>query len=324
MWLCGRHTPPQMSTTAALIDWQSQHGDDWNQRPLCLLHRMHQSPLFQRAALARLIEGYPASDYALVLTSRKGDAQRRWREGDLGGASGEQVLDAIAAGSMWLNLRQINRHDSGFNDLLEGLYDELRRAMPGFDARAMKMGVLVSSPSVQVHYHCDLPGQALWQIEGRKSVWVYPPRAPYLTPQALEDIAFSGLEFKLRYDPEFDRNAQVFELAPGQALHWPLNSPHRIDNHDCLNISVTTEHWTTQNRRSQQVSLANAVLRHRLGMGVSSRALDGPGFWAKWALQAAWRRSPWARQAQRGERPIDFRLDPQRPGAVLDMPVQYR
>lgn len=313
-----------MTTSTALIDWRAQHGDDWNQRPLRLQHRMHQSALFQRAALASLIERFPATDYALVLTSRKGDAQRRWREGDLGGASGEQVLDAIAAGSMWLNLRQAHLHDAGLNQLMQGLYAELREAMPGFDASALKMGILISSPSVQVHYHCDLPGQALWQIAGRKSVWIYPPKAPFLTPEALEDIAFSGVEFKLQYDPVYDRDAVVLELEPGQALHWPLNSPHRIDNHDCLNISVTTEHWTTQNRRSQQVTLANAVLRQRLGMGASSRQLAGPGFWAKWALQAAWRRSPWARQAQRGERPIDFRLDPDRLGAVLDMPVQFR
>jgi hypothetical protein len=313
-----------MSTPTALIDWQAQHGSDWNLRPLRMQHHLHESPLFQPAALAALIERYPASDYALVLSNRQGETSRRWREGDLGNTSGHQVLAAIAAGSMWLNLREVHRHDPGLNALLEGLYAELGAAMPGFDARALKMGILISSPRIQVHYHCDLPGQALWQISGRKRVWVYPPKAPFLTPHALEDIAFSGHEFKLQYDPAYDRDALVMDLEPGQMLTWPLNSPHRIDNHDCLNISVTTEHWTTQNRRSQQVSLANAVLRHRLGMVSAQRQLAGPSFWAKWALQAGWRRSPWARQTQQRERPIDFRLDPQVAGAVQDTAVHYR
>lgn len=313
-----------MTAHPALIDWRASYGTDWNQRPLRMGHRLHESPLFQRGALAALIERYPASDYALVLTSRQGDGQRRWREGELGGLSGEQVLDAIAAGSMWLNLREVHRHDAGLAELLKQAYAELSQAMPGFDPDALKMGILISSPKVQVHYHVDLPGQALWQIAGRKRVWVYPPQAPYLTPQALEDIAYSGFEFKLPYEPQFDRHAVVLDLEPGQWLTWPLNSPHRIDNHDCLNISVTTEHWTPQNRRSQQVSLANAVLRHRFGLGARSRQLTGPSFWAKWALQASWRRSPWARQTQQRERPIDFKLDPAMAGAVLDTAVHYR
>jgi hypothetical protein len=313
-----------MSPSAALIDWQASFGDDWNRRPLRIGHRLHESPLLRPAALAALIERYPASDYALVLTSRQGDAGRRWREGEIGRASGHEVLDAIACGSMWLNLREVHRHDPGLKALLEAAYAELRAAMPGFRPGALKMGILISSPRAQVHYHVDLPGQALWQIAGRKRVWVYPPKAPFLTDQALEDIAFSGLEFKLQYDPAFDREAVVLDLEPGQWLTWPLNSPHRIDNADCLNISVTTEHWTPHNRRSQQVSLANAVMRHGLGLGGRARRLDGPGFWARWALQAAWRRSPWAQRAQQRERPIDFRLDPRLPGAVQDTAVHFR
>ena len=310
--------------TAPLIDWHDSDRAHWNQRPLCLRHRLHESPLFQPDALAALIERYPASDYALVLTNRQGDGPRRWREGDVGGVSGHQVLQAIAAGSMWLNLRDVGRHEPGFAALLDGVYRELAVAMPGFAPRATKMGILISSPRIQVHYHVDLPGQALWQIAGRKRVWVYPPKAPFLTAQALEDIAYAGFEFKLPYDPAYDREALVLDLEPGQWLTWPLNSPHRIDNHDCLNISVTTEHWTPENRRSQQVSVANGLLRHRLGLAAPARRLDGPGFWAKWALQAAWRRSPWARQTQARERPIDFRLDPQVAGAVLDTAVHYR
>lgn len=313
-----------MSPPDRLIEWQPSYNGDWNQRPLFMRHHLHESPLFQRDALAALIERYPPSSYALVLTNRQGDAARRWREGDVAGASGQQVLDAIAAGSMWLNLRAVSEHDARYRELLEGVYAELRAAMPGFEPRALKMGILISSPKIQVHYHSDLPGQSLWQISGRKRVWIYPPKSPYLTPEALEDIAYAGLEFKLGYDPQFDREAVVADLEPGQWATWPLNSPHRIDNHDCLNISVTTEHWTPDNRRSQQVSMANAVLRHRMGWQTRSRRTAGPGFWAKWALQAAWRRSPWAQRTQSRERPIDFRLDLQRPGAVQDIPVQYR
>jgi hypothetical protein len=278
-----------------------------------------------------LIDRYPREGYARVHTSRGGSGERggegggerggerRWREGDIAGVPGRDVIATIAAGSMWLNLRDVGRYSPAHGALIDAAYAELKSHLPGFEPRALKMGILISSPSAQVHYHCDLPGQALWQISGRKRVTVYPPRAPFLEAEALENIAYSGFEFKLKYRPEFDAAAEVFELEPGGMLTWPLNAPHRVDNHDCLNISVTTEHWTAANRRAQRMLLANGVLRHRLHWAPTSRAVDGPGYWAKSLLQAAWRRSPWAASTQRAHRPVEFRLDAAAPGGIADL-----
>jgi hypothetical protein len=300
--------------------WQPEHTAGWNRRSMNVPHTLHREPLFGLEALAALIDLYPRDAYALVHTSRGADDQRRWREGDIAGVPGRHVIDMIAGGSMWLNLRDVGRHSPAHGALIDAAYAELVSHLPGFDPRAVKMGILISSPSAQVPYHCDLPGQALWQISGRKRVTVYPPKAPFLEPEALENIAYSGFEFKLQYRPEFDAAAdtEVFELEPGGMLTWPLNSPHRVDNHDSLNISVTTEHWTGANRRAQRMLLANGVLRHRLHWAPTSRALDGPGYWAKSVLQAAWRRSPWAARTQGAHRPVEFRLDRGAPGGISD------
>ena len=40
-------------------------------------------------------------------------------------------------------------------------------------------------PGARVYYHADLPGQLLWQIAGRKRVWLYPGGAPFLTERHL-------------------------------------------------------------------------------------------------------------------------------------------
>jgi hypothetical protein len=307
-----------------LSPWARDDCAGWNQRPLRLAHQLHSAPAFQSAALAALIERYPRSDYALVLTdaSKRSDAhtaQPRWREGDLNGTPGQQVIDAIAGGSLWLNLRQAHLHSADCALLLQRVYAEISTQVPGFQASALKMGILISSPLAQVYYHCDLPGQLLWQISGHKRVWVYPPEAPFLRQEWLEDIAYTGFEFSLVYDPAFDRQALVFDLSPGQLLSWPLNSPHRVENADCLNISVTTEHWTADNRRAQKLHLANAVLRHRLGWRAGPRRLSGPSYWAKVALQAAWRRSPWAVATQRALRPVEFKLAPAAPLGYLEV-----
>jgi len=87
-----------------------------------------------------------------------------------------------------------------------------------------------------------------WQVEGKKRVYVYPNEAPYLKPQSLESIILGEQEEEIPYERSFDDGAEVYDLKPGEMVHWPLNCPHRVENEDCLNISVTTEHWTTDLR----------------------------------------------------------------------------
>ena len=312
---------------AVFRDWPSGTTERWGVKSLKLLHRWHDDPLFSPTSLAALIERHPSSDYSLMSTGPRGtaltdptarrpgldaaQAKRGWREGSIGDLSGADVIAAIRQGGMWLNLRNVQDHDPAMRRLLESAHQELARRMPGFEPRALRMGILISSPDARVHFHADLPGQALWQIAGRKRVYLYPPHAPFLPSEVLEHIALTAVEVGIPYDPAFDEHATVFDLAPGEMLHWPLNSPHRVDNLGVLNISVTTEYWTPAIRRSQMVTLANGLMRRHLGMRSPSRRLAGPSFWAKAALQAGWRRSPWARRERRLQRPIDFRLDPE-------------
>ena len=64
----------------------------------------------------------------------------------------------------------------------------MAETVPGFSPFRTKMTVLISSPDIQVYYHCDVPGQTLWQVRGNKTVSVYPNRAPFLEQAALERI----------------------------------------------------------------------------------------------------------------------------------------
>ena len=126
-------------------------------------------------------------------------------------------------------------------------------------------------------------------------------------------------EVGIKYDPAFEEHATCFVLEPGQMMHWPLNSPHRVENLDCLNISMTTEYWTENIRRRQMVNMANGILRTKLGITPHSRATSGPAFWAKAALQAGVRRAGLLKKEQQAKRPVEFKLDPAKPGAIIDL-----
>jgi hypothetical protein len=281
----------------------------WGNQPQRLTHHLHQDPLFAREALARLIETYPRQHYALIAMGGGAEA-KAWREGDLGGASGEEVLAAIGQGRLWLNLRNVSGVRAEYGRLLDGIFAELRAAMPGFTPHAWQSGILISSPTAQVYYHADLPGQLLWQIAGRKRVFLYPNTPPFITQRDLEDIALFDVEVDLPYAPWYDQHVTVLDLAPGQFLSWPLNAPHRVENLEGVNVSMTVSFSTVESRRREVLHLANGLLRHRFGLNPRSTRIEGAGFFAKRLMERALRDSAWIREQRAMRRKVEFRLDP--------------
>lgn len=304
-------------------NWSAEHTAKWEHDAVRIEHRLHKHPLFQFDALAELIDAYPRDHYALVHMGAQKE-RRLWREGEIGAMSGQEVIDAISKGRMWLNLRNVGAVDKRYRDVLDQIFEEVRTNVPGYDTYARTSGILISSPNAQVYYHMDLPGQSLWQLHGKKRVYLYPDKAPFLTFEQLERIALFEVEVDIPYEPWYDEHAQVFEISGGEMLHWPLNAPHRVENLDCLNVSMTTEYWTEAIRRRQMINMANGILRHKLGVAPKSVSTQGPGFWAKAALQAGVRRTGLLKKERKSRRPIEFRLDDKHPGQVIDIAPRAR
>lgn len=301
-------------------NWSEKDSAVWGHQPVKLAHSLHRSPLFTFEALAELIDRYPREHYSLVHMGGHGD-RRFWREGDIGSLKGAEVIEWIRNGRMWLNLRNVRLADKRYGELLDAAYEEIALRAPGAPMFDTKMGILISSPLAQVYYHADLPGQALWQIHGRKKLYLYPHSQPFLRPEDLENIALFGVEVDMPFQRWYDEFAQVYELEGGDMAHWPLNAPHRVENLDCLNVSVTTEHWTRDIVRRHKVNVANGLMRHALGRVPQSRAITGPAYWSKAVMQALLRRTNWVAKQRSKRRPIEFKLDPMTRGGIVDLRV---
>lgn len=306
-------------TQSIIADWQPDHADTFGATNLLLHHRLKETGLFEHDVLADLIDHYPVEDYNLN-TMGYDPENPLWREGVIKETSGAGVLQAIARGRMWLNLRRVDQIDPRYGKLLNEIFDEFEGYVPGFETFKRKLGILISSPKVQVFYHMDIPGQALWQIEGKKRVFVYPNKPPYLMPENLERVVLGESEEEIPYRKEFDEGAAVYDLKPGEMVHWPLNCPHRVENEDCLNISVTTEHWTNELRKEFALNYANGILRNRFGVKNPTRQTSGVGFWPKAGLAVAWRKLN-LNQSHNVERIIDFTLSPEAETGIVDIPA---
>jgi cupin-like protein len=308
-----------MTTGSIFTNWDDTHSELWSHQPIRLEHSMHKQPAFSMDDLARLIEIYPREHYSLVKTGARG-SRRVWREGEIGKLSGHQVIEAIARGGLWLNLRNVTAIDRRYRDMIDRMFGEIATRIPGFDAPTHQAGILISSPDAQVYYHADLPGQGLIQIAGRKRVYVYPNTAPFIRPEHLEDIALFDVEVDIPYEPWYDWHARVIDLEPGQMLNWPLNAPHRVENLDTVNVSMTVSFVNDHIRRAQILHLANGMLRHRFGYRPRSRSIRGPSFFAKQVMQKLLRNGKWVKRERSARRLIDFRLDETGPVKIVDLP----
>ncbi len=291
----------------------------WGKHPIKVSHTLHQSPLFSMEGLAALIDAYPREFYMLVHMGGQND-KKLWREGEIGSLSGKDVIQAIAQGRLWLNLRQTNDVDPRYAGVLDQMFEEIGirvKDQSGFPTRSF--GILISSPGAQVYYHCDLPNQSLWQVAGRKRVYVYPNKAPFLRGEDLERIAIYEVEVDIPFDGWYDDYALVYDLEPGQMLHWPLNSPHRVVNYDCLNVSITTEYWAHEALMGHRLNLANGAMRYRMGYAPQSRAVSGAGFFAKGLMVRGLSRTKWFAKSKKVHKPIEFKLDAGRPGHVVEL-----
>lgn len=283
-------------------------------------HMLQDHPLFSEASLARLLDGLDRQDYFVNTMDVSAHNVRSRREGEIRGLGGLDVLKAVKTGRIWILLLRPDKAEPAYRELLNDIYAEMESQVAGLHTKYRKMTILISSPNVQVYYHCDIPGQTLWQVRGEKRVFVYPNKPPFLDQAALEKIALGEAhEISLPYSEDFDSHATVFNLRPGQMLHWPLNAPHRIVNGDSVNVSFTTEHFTSASRRRLFVNVANGVLRSRLGWRRLSQRTTGPGYWAKLGVAAAYKLA-----SQRRKKPrtfeVDFAVDPQAPNAVRTIP----
>lgn len=306
-----------------LADWTSTQASALGREVLLARHQLADWDLFSDAGLIRTFEAHPRETFQVWWMGRD-KIEREWQQGDPGDLSGDQLLQAVRQGRLWFNILRVQDHHPAYRDLLNQIYDELEARCPGFRTLYRSMNLLVSAADAMVFYHADSPLNMLWHLRGRKRVWVYPPGDPRFAPQEeLERIYAQEVQEDLPYREEFDQHAEVFDLEPGDIVTWPQNTPHRIENLSGLNVSLSTEHYTPEARRRQNVYLANLYFRRRFGLPFRSTAIHGAWPFMK---TNAFRVARKARllPIRPIAPPMTFRVDPSAPGAMVALPSGER
>ncbi len=217
------------------------------------------------AALAALLDRYPAELFDINLYDYDDEGQVSLRTGARGRLDGGQLLEAIQQGRLWVNLRNV---ETGWPELWAAAMAEFRQveaAYPGL--KAVKNGgqLILSSPKARVPYHFDAAGVVLFHLRGRKRIFVYPGDEAHLAERDMEQVVSRQTTEELPYRLAFEGDAQIIDLEPGQALTWPLYAPHRVENLDRFCVSLSMDFQTWPSRLRNGALYTNAVLRSRGG-----------------------------------------------------------
>ncbi len=300
-----------------ILDWTAEKARAFGKANLAFRHELHHRPMFADAGLAAALDAYPRDRLGVFTMGSDPVDWTSWRRGDAGDLSGAQLLEAVETGRIWLNLRAANAHLPAYAALSDEIFADKERNAP---VRTLKrdVGLLISSPNAQVFYHLDTPLVSLWQIRGRKRVWLYPPEAPFVSDEQLERIVLRETAEQFDYAPAWDAAAEVHDLTPGRMVTWRQNAPHRIENGPMLNVSLSLEFMTPRAIARANLVYGNGVLRRRFGLKTPIRdRLDAQGL----ARIAAARAAKALKLQKACERvlPVTFRLDAARPGQLIEL-----
>lgn len=258
-----------------LKDWTESHSDRFQKEIMPFHHGLKETGLFSDEALIALLNKHP-HNMLDVCTMGSSECERypnKFQTGDFRDVDGKVLLEAAKAGKVWINVRRgMNIHPE-YKAVLDQMYGGIAEKT-GNKAYSANGGILISSPIARVPYHFDKTETILWHVRGKKSMYLYPLTEKFIPDRAYEATMLSDLEDDLPYRPEYDQEATKVDLKEGQALSWPLNMPHRVDNQTFC-VSVTTEYSTRESGMKNAAMIANATLRHRFGIE-SSYTNAGP------------------------------------------------
>lgn len=254
-----------------LTDWNEGHTAAFQKEIMSFQHDLDSTGLFTDEALITLLNKHPSEKLDVCSMSPVVDPlyPNKMRTGDFRGVDGKTLLDAAKSGKIWINLRQAMNIHPEYKAVLDQMYGGLAEKTGNKTFKA-NGGILISSPIAKVPYHFDKTETILWHVRGKKRIYLYPLTPKYISDIAYESAVINDLEDDLPFNSSWDKDATMFDLQPGQALTWPMNMPHRVDN-QAFCISVTTEYSTVASGRRNAAMLTNATLRQKLG--------HNPSYW---------------------------------------------
>lgn len=281
-----------MQAADLITPFTADQANAFGRVPVTFRHGLIDTGLFEDEALAELLDRYPSELYDINLFEFDADGQAQMRTGVRGRLPGREVLAGIKEGRVWVQLRRVEEHYGALGAAMRQAFAQIAANAPGFKPAQINGQLILSAPNAKVPFHADAPGVVLFHLRGRKRIWIYPADEAHMPQQLMENIVLKQQTEDLPYRREMDAAAQVVDLSPGMAVTWPLHAPHRIENLEDFNVSLSVDYQTWGTRVLNGAHYTNGLLR-RAGAPVAAMArTPAPARALLWAASVALKRLP--------------------------------
>lgn len=228
-----------------------------------LMHDLVEHPLLELDALAALGESLPASS----VEYNRGDLPIGvdGKPGSNGMTIGETIRD-IGGANSWAALKNIEQSPP-YAALLHELLGELREVIEKTTGPVLTPQgfIFISSPSAVTPYHFDPEHNILLQLQGSKSMTVFPAGDSRFARDEVHEAYHTGGARELGWRDEFADQGITFTLEPGHALYVPVMAPHYVRNGPQPSISLSITWRSEWSYAEADARAFNALLR-RFGM----------------------------------------------------------
>jgi hypothetical protein len=246
-----------MSNPSPLVSFDADlFRSQFDREPFLVQHHLPGHRLFEMDRIVELSRSLPADrvEYNAGNVPITLDPKNTPRTG----LSPEETIRRIEECRSWLVLKNVE-HDPEYAQLLRDCLEPMRSIVP--DMRSFESFLFVSSPGSVTPFHIDPECNFLLQVRGRKTVRMFPRDNPaILTEEELERF-YAGATRNLICRDEQGATARVFDLLPGQGLHFPVTMPHWVQNGPEVSISFSVTFRTGSSDRREILYRINHHLR---------------------------------------------------------------
>jgi hypothetical protein len=230
--------------------------------PFVIGHHLTDHPLFDFARLLDLARAVPSSsvEYNAGTLAVNQDPNQTPRNG----LSAEETIRRIQECRSWMVLKNIEQ-DADYRRLLHDCLREIEdRGHPYGRGICHREGfIFISSPGSVTPYHMDPECNFLLQVRGKKQVSLFDGDDRSLLGEEELERFYAGAHRNMTIADEYQSKAHVFEMEPGDGLHFPVTWPHWVKVHDEVSISFSITFRTRSTERREVLYQVNHALRQR-------------------------------------------------------------
>lgn len=225
-----------------------------------LTHQLAGHPLFSREALALLAERMPENQVEYNLG--KLPLGVRPEDTPANGLTLAETVRTIDTNGSWVVMKNVEC-DPEYAAMLDAALAELapmvdRKTGPMLHREAF---IFLSSPNSVTPFHMDPEHNILLQIEGEKTMTIFPAGDHALVPPPQSESFHGGAHRNLSWDDAFLGKGQPIKLLGGDAILVPVKAPHFVNNGPVVSISFSITWRSDRSIAEGELHSLNAILR---------------------------------------------------------------